>query len=81
MIYARNIFYNFLKKNKFKYFLSHGNFIHFKINKKNKKKIVKNLSNLSYFRLSENHKCLKNYSRISLTSFYNTKKIMKLIKK
>ena len=81
MIYARKIFYNFLKKNKFEYFLSQGNFVHFKINKKNKKKIIKNLSKLSYFRLIENHKCLKNYSRISLTSLYNTKKIMKLIKK
>ena len=31
MIYARKIFYNFLKRNKFEYFLSHGNFVHFKI--------------------------------------------------
>ena len=74
---AKNIFYKFLKKNKIEHFPSHGNFIHFKIKSHNKKKIIYNLSKLSYFRLSENHKCLKNYSRITLTSTNNINKVIK----
>ena len=56
-------FFKFLKKSGYEYFSSHGNFVHFKIKNKNKKKIIKNLSKLSYFRLSEKHKCLKNFSQ------------------
>ena len=81
MINAKKDFYNFFKNNKFEYFPSHGNFVHFKLKDKNKKKIVQNLSKLSYFRLSENHKCLKNFSRITLTSSKNTNKIIRILKK
>ena len=81
MINAKNTFYNFLKNNKFEYFSSHGNFVHFKLKDKNKEKIVHNLFKISYFRLSENHKCLKNYSRITLTSSKNTNKIIRILKK
>ncbi len=80
MINAKYLFYKFLKKNNIKYFLSHGNFVHFKI-KQNRKKIIHNLSKLSYFRLSEKHKCLDNYSRITLTSENNIKKIIRILKK
>ncbi len=76
---AKIDFYKFLKKKEFDYFISEGNFIHFKIKDENKKKIIKNLSNLSYFRLSESHKCLNNYSRITLTSTKNIKKIIKIL--
>ena len=78
---AKYVFLNFLRKNKFEYFPSHGNFIHFKINSLNRKKIIRDLSKLSYFREAEKHKSLKNYSRITLTSTENTKKIIKEIKK
>ena len=76
---AKYIFFKFLRKSGYEYFSSHGNFVHFKIKNKNKKKIIKNLSKLSYFRLSEKHKCLKNFSRITLTSTNNINKIIKSI--
>tara|TARA_B100000242_G_C43037360_1_gene483695 strand:- start:639 stop:1700 length:1062 start_codon:yes stop_codon:yes gene_type:complete len=79
MINAKYFFYKFLEKNNIQYFLSHGNFVHFKI-VKNKKKIINNLSKLSYFRPSEKHKCLKNFSRITLTSQKNMNKLIKIIK-
>jgi len=78
---AKNIFYKFLKRKKIEHFLSNGNFVHFKIKTKNRKKIIYNLSNISYFRLSENHKCLKSYSRITLTSTKNINKIIKTMEK
>ena len=77
---AKIKFYKFLQKKQFEYFPSEGNFIHFKIKDKNKKKVIKNLLKLSYFRLSEVHKCLNNYSRISLTSTKNINKIIKILK-
>ena len=77
---AKYNFYKFLKKNKFEYFVSQGNFVHFKFKYENKKKIIKYLSNLSYFRLSESHECLNNYSRITLTSTKNINKIIKILK-
>ncbi len=72
--------YNFFKKNKFDYFLSHGNFIHFKLKNEKKNIIIKKLSKLSYFRLFEKHESLKNFSRITLTSSRNINKIIKIIK-
>lgn len=80
MIKEKYNFYKFLNKNKINYYLSHGNFVHFKI-LKDKKKIINDLSKLSYFRMSENHKSLDNYSRITLTSKQNIKKIIKIIKR
>ena len=80
MIITKNIFYKLLKKNKINYFLSYANFVHFEI-KENRKKIIRDLSKLSYFRLSENHKSLNNYSRLTLTSKNNIKKIMRILKK
>ena len=80
MIIAKNLFYKFLRKNKINFFLSYANFVHFEI-KENRKKIIHDLSKLSYFRLSENHKSLDNYSRLTLTSKNNIKKIMKILKK
>ena len=78
MIMAKKFFYKFLEKNNIKHFLSYGNFVHLKI-VKNKKKVIKNLSKLSYFRPFEKHKCLKNFSRISLTSKKNMNKVIKII--
>jgi histidinol-phosphate aminotransferase len=80
MINAKYNFLKFLKENKFEYFSSYGNFIHFKIKHENKKNVIKELSKLSYFRLSESHKCLKDYCRITLTSSENIDKIIKIIK-
>ena len=77
---AKNIFYRFLKKYKFEYLASYGNFIHFKI-KDEDKKIIKNLTKLSYFRISENHESLHKYSRITLTSSKNIYKIINILKK
>ena len=79
MISAKKSFYRFLKSNKIEYFLSYGNFVHFKIIK-NRKKIINGLSKLSYFRISEKHKSLKNYSRVTLTSKNNIEKIIRIIK-
>ena len=57
-----------------------GNFIHVKF-KKNRKKIIKELKKISYFRAKENHKSLKNFSRFTITSKKNFKKIISKIKK
>lgn len=78
---SQDIFYRFLKKYKFEYFTSHGNFIHFKIKDEKKKQIIKNLTKLSYFRISENHESLHKYSRITLTSSKNIYKIINILKK
>ena len=47
-------------------------------NKKNK--ILKNLRKVCYIREHENHSSLRNYSRITLTSKSNFKKIIKEVK-
>ena len=57
-----------------------GNFVH--VNFKNhKEKILKKLSKKVYFRHKESHKSMVNFSRFTLTSKENFKKITKIIKK
>ena len=57
-----------------------GNFIH--VNFKNhKQKILKKLSERVYFRHNESHKSIKNFSRFTLTSKENFKKVTNIIKK
>ena len=57
-----------------------GNFIH--VNFKNhKKKILKELCKKVYFRHKESHKSMKNFSRFTVTSKENFKRIIKIIKK
>ena len=57
-----------------------GNFIH--VNFMNhKKKILKELSKKVYFRHKESHKSMKNFSRFTVTSKENFKRIIKIIKK
>lgn len=63
----------------FKVLNDEGNFIHvnFGVNKLN---IFKKLEKIMYFRKLESHPSLKNFSRISLTSKKNYKKILHVIK-
>jgi len=55
-----------------------ANFLHVNFGKK-KNKILKNLRKICYIREQENHSSLRNYSRITLTSKSNFKKIVKKI--
>ena len=56
-----------------------GNFIHVDFGKQ-RFKIFKKLEKIMYFRKLESHSCLKNFSRISLTSKKNYNKILDIIK-
>tara|TARA_B110000438_G_scaffold302565_1_gene360632 strand:+ start:9288 stop:10376 length:1089 start_codon:yes stop_codon:yes gene_type:complete len=57
-----------------------GNFIHINF-KNNKKKILNKLNEIAYFRKSEKHPSMMNFSRFSLTSKKNFKIITAIIKK
>ena len=56
-----------------------GNFVHVNF-KHHKEKILKKLSKRVYFRHNESHKSIVNFSRFTLTSKENFKKITKIIK-
>ena len=80
LIEGKKLFIKFLKKSNIDYFVSHANFIHVDFGEQ-KKKIISKLKNSIYFRAEENHKSLKGYSRISLTSRENFKLIIKIMSK
>ena len=63
----------------FKTLNDEGNFIHINFGDK-KFNIFKKLEKKIYFRKLESHPCLKNFSRISLTTKKNYSKILNIIK-
>ncbi len=69
-----------LNKYGFKTLNDEGNFIHVNFGTQ-RFKIFKKLEKIMYFRKIESHPCLKNFSRISLTSKKNYDKILSIIKK
>ncbi len=77
---GKKYFINELKKMNLEYILSYGNFVHVDLGE-NKNKIINELKKICYFR--DNDKLLpKNgFSRFTLTSKSNFKKIVNLIKK
>lgn len=75
----KNYFKKKLKNYGFKTLNDEGNFIHVDFGNK-RFRIFKKLEKIMYFRKLESHTCLKNFSRISLTSRKNYNKILNIIK-
>jgi histidinol-phosphate aminotransferase len=76
---AKTFFKEELSKLNISYLENEGNFIHIKLIK-NRNLIINSLKKIMYFRAEEDHKCLKGYSRISLTNKKSFQKIIKIIK-
>jgi histidinol-phosphate aminotransferase len=77
---GKSFFINYLKKKDIDFFQGYGNFIHVNFGS-SRKKIINSLQKKIYFRANQNHRSLKNYSRISLTNKENFKSIIKVINK
>ena len=69
-----------LRKLNFEVLENKGNFLHVNFGEKHDK-ITKEISKIAYFRKKENHPCLKNFSRFTITSKDNFNKIIKIISK
>ena len=76
---GKSYFISEMKKLNFDLLPGNANFLHVNFGKK-RGKILKNLRKISYIREIESHPSLKNYSRITLTSKSNFKKIVKQVK-
>ena len=76
---GKSYFISEMKKLNFELLPGDANFLHVNFGKK-REKILKNLRKICYIRELESHPSLKNYSRITLTSKSNFKKIIKQVK-
>ncbi len=76
---GKKYFISEMKKLNINVLSGNANFLHVNFSEK-KNKILKNLRKVCYIREHENHSSLRNYSRITLTSKSNFKKIIKEVK-
>lgn len=67
-----------LRKLNFEVLENKGNFLHVNFGK-HRKKITKEVGKIVYFRKKENHPCLKNFSRFTITNKKNFNKIIGII--
>ena len=77
---GKKFFLKNIKKLGFKTFDSFANFIHVDFGE-DRKKILNGLRKIIYCREYENHKSIKNFTRITLTTVRNFKLILSTIKK
>lgn len=80
LIDGKRYFIKEIRKLNLIYILSYGNFIHVNLGD-NKKKIIKELGKICYFRENDSLLPLDGYSKFTLTSKENFKKIIIVIKK